>query len=93
MFTRVTAAEWGRHGVRINCVAPGLIESERPVAAMLSTGVDPAIVSRGTPLRRNGRPEDIANAIHFLVSDAASYITGHTLLVDGGPPIGGIPDA
>jgi 3-oxoacyl-[acyl-carrier protein] reductase len=93
MFSKVTAAEWGPSGVRVNCVAVGLVASERAVDAWKVAGIDPGQASVATPLRRPGRPEEVANAILFFASDAASYITGQTIAVDGGPPMGGIPDA
>ena len=93
MFTTVTAAEWGKHGIRANCIAVGLVASPRAVDAWQVAGIDPEAVSMNTPLRRPGTPDEIANAIMFLVSDAASYITGQTIAVHGGPSIGGIPDA
>jgi 3-oxoacyl-[acyl-carrier protein] reductase len=92
MFTKVTAAEWGPHGVRANCVAVGLVASERAVDAWRVAKIDPKDASTMTPLRRPGTPDEVANAILFFASDAASYITGQTLAVDGGPPMGGIPD-
>jgi citronellol/citronellal dehydrogenase len=92
MFTTVTAAEWGRFGVRANCVAVGAVASERAVDAWRVAGIEQTTMARDTPLGRTGTPKEVANAIHFLVSDAASYITGQTLAVDGGPSIGGIPD-
>ena len=92
MFTTVTAAEWGRFGIRANCVAVGLVASERAVEAWKVAKIDPDAISAGTPLGRAGTPDEVANAIHFFVSDAASYISGQTLSVDGGPSLGGIPD-
>jgi NAD(P)-dependent dehydrogenase (short-subunit alcohol dehydrogenase family) len=92
MFTRVTAAEWGRYGVRANCVAVGLVASERAVDAWQTAKLDLSAMGTQIPLQRAGRPDEVANAILFFASDAASYITGQTLAVDGGPNLGGIPD-
>jgi citronellol/citronellal dehydrogenase len=90
MFTTVTAAEWGRHGIRANCVAAGMITSPRAVAAWQAAGLDQTAMARDIPLHRPGKPHEIANMIVFLASDAASYITGQTVAVDGGPALGGI---
>lgn len=92
MFSSVTAAEWGRKGVRVNCIAVGLVASPRAVEAWKVARIDPAEAAASTPLGRPGRPEEVANAILFFASDAASYVTGQTLSVDGGHPMGGIPD-
>ncbi len=92
MFTRVTAAEWGKYGVRVNCVAAGAIASDRVVDAWKVAGLDAEEMGRSFPLRRLGTPEDMANMIVFLASDAASYVTGQTISVNGGPVLGGIPD-
>jgi 3-oxoacyl-[acyl-carrier protein] reductase len=92
MFTQVTAAEWGPHGIRANCVAVGGVASERATAAWDVAGIDPKLIGEGTMLRRVGRPEEVAAAIVFLASDAASYITAQTIAVDGGHPMGGIVD-
>jgi citronellol/citronellal dehydrogenase len=93
MFTRVTAAEWGRYGIRVNCVAVGLVASERAVDAWRVAQLDAGAASAATPLARPGTPDEVAQAIVFFASDAASYITGQTLGVDGGPQMGGIPNA
>lgn len=91
MFTTVTAAEWGRHGIRANCVAAGMIASERAAAAWQAAGLDTSNMAT-IPLRRPGRPDEVASMIVFFASDAASYISGQTVAVNGGPSIGGIPD-
>jgi citronellol/citronellal dehydrogenase len=90
MFTRVTAAEWGRYGIRCNCVAPGMIASELARQAWKKANIEMDTVTSQVPLCRPGEPEEVANAIVFLASDAASYITGETLAVAGGPNLGGI---
>ncbi|MCE7797949.1 SDR family oxidoreductase [Sphingobium sufflavum] len=92
MFTRVTAAEWGRYGIRCNCVAPGMIATELARAAWDEAGIDMAAGVPSVPLCRAGTPEEVAAAIVFLASDAASYISGETLAVAGGPDMGGIAD-
>jgi citronellol/citronellal dehydrogenase len=92
MFTRVTAAEWGRYGIRANCVAVGAIASKRAIEAWRVAGLDEEELKSHSALRRLGVPEEVARVILFLVSDAASFITGQTLSVDGGPRLPGIPD-
>ena len=93
MFTRVTAAEWGKHGIRVNCVAAGAIASDRVLDAWKVAGLEPEAMGKAIPLRRTGTPDEMANMIVFFASDAASYITGQTIGVNGGPSLGGIPDA
>jgi NAD(P)-dependent dehydrogenase (short-subunit alcohol dehydrogenase family) len=90
MFTRVTAAEWGPHGVRANCIAVGGVASERAVAAWEVAGIDQAELGAGVPLGRLGTPDDVARVILFFASDASAFVTGQTLSVDGGPGLGGI---
>jgi NAD(P)-dependent dehydrogenase (short-subunit alcohol dehydrogenase family) len=83
MLTQQMALEWAGYGLRVNAVAPGLIDAgmSEPIYA------DPDVRQQRTsrvPLRRLGRPDDIAAAVMYLVSDAASYLTGQTIVVDGG---------
>jgi 3-oxoacyl-[acyl-carrier protein] reductase len=91
MFTTVTAAEWGRYGIRANCVAAGMIASPRAAAAWKLAKLDTANLT-AIPLRRVGTPEEVANMIVFFASDAASYITGQIIAVNGGAPMSGIAD-
>jgi len=89
MFTRVAAAEWGQYGIRINAVAPGLIATENAMVTYDAAGIAPDVMCATRPLRRAGTAHDVAKAIVFLASDAASYITGETIEVSGGKVIGG----
>src|SRR3712207_6351232 len=76
-FTKTVAAEVARRGVTVNAVAPGFIETD--MTAEILDGVLERI-----PARRAGTPEDVAAAVRFLASDAAGYVTGTTVFVDGG---------
>ena len=78
-LTKALAKELGPSGIRVNCVAPGVIQTD------MCASVDPEILKEmadDTPVGRNGRPEDVAKAMEYLVS--ADFITGHILNVDGG---------
>ncbi|TIN74633.1 MAG: SDR family oxidoreductase [Mesorhizobium sp.] len=81
MVTKTLACEWARFGVRVNAIAPGFVQSE--MTGKYSEEVVNAWCDL-TPMRRFGRPDEVASAVHFLASDASSYITGTVLLVDGG---------
>jgi 3-oxoacyl-[acyl-carrier protein] reductase len=80
-LTRSMALEWAPHGIRVNALSPGAIDTPRTRSRTSDEMMRQynAIL----PLGRKGRPEEIANAVLFLVSDMASYISGHNLLVDG----------
>lgn len=80
---RSLAAEWGPAGVRVNCIAPGLIETAF-ARALYEDPERRAKREAETPLRRLGRPEDIAGAAVLLASKAGAFITGQTIVVDGG---------
>ena len=83
-FTKALAREVARHGVAVNCVAPGLVDT--PLLSGIAGDNEKLIesITRTIPLRRLGRPEEIALAIAFLASPDAAYITGQTLSVNGG---------
>ncbi len=84
-FTKTWSRELGRYGIRVNAVAPGFIATE--MVAALPQRVVESMVSR-TPLAKLGEPEDIANAYVWLASDAAKFISGAVLSVDGGLVLG-----
>ena len=81
MFTKVAAVELGRYQITVNCVAPGAVEIER---TKLEAGDYAGTWAKLTPLGRVGQPADVARAVVFLASDAAEFITGQTIWVDGG---------
>jgi peroxisomal 2,4-dienoyl-CoA reductase len=82
-ITRNLSVEWGRHGIRVNGIAPGPIEDTEGMKRLLPEGLKEKITKK-IPVGRFGRIADIENAALFLTSDAASYINGVTLVVDGG---------
>lgn len=83
-MTKTLAVEWARYGIRVNAIAPGLIATEGAGRQVFGSLESMETKAAQIPLRRLGVPEDIALAAVFLLSDAASYITGATLVVDGG---------
>jgi NAD(P)-dependent dehydrogenase (short-subunit alcohol dehydrogenase family) len=87
-LTRNMAVELGPHNVRINCVAPGLIKTDFAKALWQNPTIAKAY-EQATPLRRLGETDDVAGAVVFLSSPAGRFITGQTLVIDGGATIGG----
>lgn len=87
-LTKTLAVEWGGQNIRVNAVAAGLTRTRMTAGTFEQTAWSAPTLAR-TPLRRLGEPEDIANAILFLTSPAASWITGQTLPVDGGYTVSG----
>ena len=82
-LTRELATQWARYEIRVNAVAPGWFETEL-TSPLFEGGTTPEWIVAATPLRRAGRAGELNAAVTFLLSDQSSYITGHTLVVDGG---------
>lgn len=80
-FTKAVAREYAKRNITVNAVAPGFIETD--MTGVLSDTVRDELLKQ-IPVNRFGSPEDIANAVYFLVSDLGSYVTGHVLSVNGG---------
>lgn len=83
-FTKSLAVELGPSGIRVNAIAPDLADTEQTPADLMLAGREPALLHSWLPAGRFGRPEDFSGVVAFLASDDASFITGHTVPVDGG---------
>ncbi len=87
-ITRNIAVEWGKHDIRANCIAPGLVKTDFAKALW----EDPAVLARrvkDSPLPRIGEPDEIAGAAVFMASAAGRFMTGQVMVIDGGVTIGG----
>lgn len=91
VVTRVAADEWGRHGIRVNSVLPGLIRTDT-ASALTDDAALVAAFERQTPLGRLGEPAEVARIIAVLLSDVSAFVTGQSICVDGGLSLRGIPE-
>ncbi|QYJ84279.1 SDR family oxidoreductase [Shewanella aegiceratis] len=89
MLTKSLALEWGVEGIRVNSIVPGPISGTEGFNRLAPSDALQQAVAQSVPLKRNGSTDDIANAVMFIASPMASYITGTVLPVDGGWSLGG----
>jgi NAD(P)-dependent dehydrogenase (short-subunit alcohol dehydrogenase family) len=82
-MTQTLAHELGPIGVRVNAIAPGLVQTQFAAALIENKALLDHVVAK-TPVGRHGQPDEIAGAAVYLLSDAASYLTGQTIVIDGG---------
>ncbi len=82
-LTKAFARELGPNGIRVNCVAPGLVETKFADVLVNTPAIHDAIIAH-TPLGRHGQPAEIAGAVHYLASAASSFMTGQVVVIDGG---------
>jgi NAD(P)-dependent dehydrogenase (short-subunit alcohol dehydrogenase family) len=83
-LTRCLAVEWGRHGITVNAVAPTFVRTPGTEPALSDPRFRADVIERIAALHRIGEPIEVAGVVVFLASPAASLITGHTVLADGG---------
>jgi 2-deoxy-D-gluconate 3-dehydrogenase len=88
MLTKALAKEWGAHGIRVCAIAPGGISTPGAASATVGSNIDISSFYAKQPIPRAGTPAEIGNVALFLASDAASYMTGTTVVVDGGALVG-----
>jgi NAD(P)-dependent dehydrogenase (short-subunit alcohol dehydrogenase family) len=84
MLTKVLAIEWAEKGIRVNAVGPAYVATEMTQRNIAAGNVNEEQIKARIPLGRLAQPGDVADAVSFLLSDKASFITGHSLYVDGG---------
>jgi 2-deoxy-D-gluconate 3-dehydrogenase len=82
-LTRLLANEWAKYGITVNAIAPGYMDTDNTIALRADAARSKEILDR-IPMGRWGLPADLAGPVVFLASDAAAYVTGHALVVDGG---------
>jgi NAD(P)-dependent dehydrogenase (short-subunit alcohol dehydrogenase family) len=83
-LTRTLAVEWARHGIRVNAIAPGVVDTEQAREQLWANDDVRTTLLANVPVGRFGREEEVANACAYLVSDYSAYVTGEVLTIDGG---------
>ena len=83
-MTKSLAAEWGKYGIRLNAIAPGPFPTEGAWSRLMPTPDIEALFEKRIPLRRVGDPAELANLASYLISDAAAFVTGDVVTIDGG---------
>ena len=83
-LTKTAALEYAQKNIRVNCVNPGVINTPMVARLVDSGGMNESDLTRGEPVGRMGKPEEIGEGVIWLLSDASSFVTGHSLVIDGG---------
>jgi NAD(P)-dependent dehydrogenase (short-subunit alcohol dehydrogenase family) len=83
-LTKTAALEYAQKNIRVNCVNPGVINTPMVARLVDSGGMNENELTRGEPVGRMGKPEEIGEGVIWLLSDASSFVTGHSLVIDGG---------
>ena len=83
-LTKTAALEYAQKNIRVNCVCPGVINTPMVARMIDSGGMNEQEIVAAEPVKRMGRPDEIGEGVVWLLSDAASFVTGHSLSIDGG---------
>jgi NAD(P)-dependent dehydrogenase (short-subunit alcohol dehydrogenase family) len=83
-LTKTAALEYAQKNIRVNCVCPGVINTPMVARLMDSGSMNEQDMTAGEPIGRFGKPEEIGEGVVWLLSDAASFVTGHSMVIDGG---------
>jgi len=83
-LTKTAALEYAQKNIRVNCVCPGVIQTPMVARIMDSGQMNESDLARGEPVGRFGQPSEIGEGVVWLLSDASSFVTGHSMVIDGG---------